>query len=449
MPTARVLRWISTPIFSSCPVRVGLQLLVERRQHRGRALQQDDPRLAGVDRPVVARQHGVRQLRDLPDRLHTGRAGADHHERQPLGPLGRVGRQLGHLERRQDPVAQVPGVLDGLHAGRELGELVAAEVGVRGAGRDDQRVVAQVERPAVGRLGADLALLEVDVRHLGEQRAGVGLLLDDAAQRRRDQPGRQDPGRHLVEQRLEQVVVRPVHQRHVDVGVGELPGGVQPAEPAADHHHAVSRARGGNGARRSGLLGHGTLPVSSDSTSDNNHVRRTRTPNRPQTPAGRHTKTPSGRRARARTPPHLVVGEVGEDLRHREVPLRRRRDGREQLGGELGDRALARLHHLADLRQPPQLVPRDGSGSAGAVAERRPVAGQHELRAEHGDPVQRLRGRTPSGRSRSRARRSPAATPTAAGGRPSTAAGPRRSTGRCGRASGPGCARPPTSGRRR
>ena len=35
--------------------------------------------------------------------------------------------------------------------------------------------------------------------------------------------------------------------------------------------------------------------------------------------------------------PHLVVGEVGEDLRHGEVQLRSRRDGREQLGGELGD----------------------------------------------------------------------------------------------------------------
>ena len=74
------------------PVRVGLQLLVERRQHRRRALQQDDPRLAGVDRAVVARQHGVRQLRDLPDGLHAGRAGADHDEREQLGPLGRVRR---------------------------------------------------------------------------------------------------------------------------------------------------------------------------------------------------------------------------------------------------------------------------------------------------------------------------------------------------------------------
>ena len=77
--------------------------------------------------------------------------------------------------------------------------------------------------------------------HLGQQRAGVVLLLDHAAQRRRDQAGRQDPGRHLVEQRLEQVVVGPVDQRDVDVGAGQRADGVQPAEPAADHDHAVPR----------------------------------------------------------------------------------------------------------------------------------------------------------------------------------------------------------------
>src|ERR687890_1675884 len=81
--------------------------------------------------------------------------------------------------------------------------------------------------------------------------------------------------------------------------------------------------------------------------------------------------------------PHLVVGEVGEDLRHGEVPLRPRGDRGEQLAGELRDRALARLHHLADAVQPPLLVPRDGSGSARTVGERRTVARQHELRLQH------------------------------------------------------------------
>src|SRR3712207_6948640 len=43
-------------------------------------------------------------------------------------------------------------------------------------------------------------------------------------------------------QGLEQVVVGPVDQGHVDVGVGQLADGVQPAEAAADHDHAVPLA---------------------------------------------------------------------------------------------------------------------------------------------------------------------------------------------------------------
>ena len=73
-PTARVFSRISTPIFSSRSLGVALQLRVERRQHRRRALEQQDPGLARVDRAVVLRQHLVRQLGDLADQLHPGRA---------------------------------------------------------------------------------------------------------------------------------------------------------------------------------------------------------------------------------------------------------------------------------------------------------------------------------------------------------------------------------------
>ena len=53
-------------------------------------------------------------------------------------------------------------------------------------------------------------------------------------------PGRQDAGGHLVEQRLEQVVVPPVDERDVEVGRGEQAGGGQAAEPAADDDNAVA-----------------------------------------------------------------------------------------------------------------------------------------------------------------------------------------------------------------
>ena len=158
------------------PLGVALQPGRERRQDGLRAFQQDDPGLVGVDRAVVPRQHGVGQLGDLPDELDTGGAGADHDEGQPVGAFLRVGRDLGHLELRQDPVAQVPGVLDGLHPGGELGEVVVAEVRVGRARGDDEGVVGQSERR--GRPGpcACTTFCSTSMSwHLGQQRAHVGL----------------------------------------------------------------------------------------------------------------------------------------------------------------------------------------------------------------------------------------------------------------------------------
>ena len=127
------------------------ELRAERRQHLRRRVEQDHPGLAGVDPAEVVAQRAVRELGDLAGHLDAGRAGADDHEgQQPLDLLLVVG-DLGELEGAEDPAAQLEGVVDALHAGRELGELVVAEVGLAGAGRHDQRVVRRHRRPGSAR----------------------------------------------------------------------------------------------------------------------------------------------------------------------------------------------------------------------------------------------------------------------------------------------------------
>ena len=124
------------------------ELGAERRQHLAGGVEQDDPRLAGVDAAEVLAQRAVGELGDLAGHLDPGRAGADDDEgQQPLDLLLGLG-QLGELERAEDPAAQLEGVVDALHAGRELGEVVVAEVGLPGAGGDDQRVVRRDGLPA-------------------------------------------------------------------------------------------------------------------------------------------------------------------------------------------------------------------------------------------------------------------------------------------------------------
>jgi hypothetical protein len=82
------------------------------------------------------------------------------------------------------------------------------------AGGHHERVVADL-RAAVEQ---DPALLEVEARHLPEHDASVALALEDPAQRRGDLARRQRARGHLVEQRLKQVEVAAVDERHVDRG---------------------------------------------------------------------------------------------------------------------------------------------------------------------------------------------------------------------------------------
>ena len=126
---------------------------------------------------------------------------------QRLRSAGSVGG-LGHLERAEDPPPDQQRVRDGLHAGRVAGELVVAEVGLPHSGRHDQVVVAELDlarRPAAAPApGAGSTSMPVtsasDALH-------VAVPAEHVAQRRGDLALGQDPGRALVQQRLEQVVL--------------------------------------------------------------------------------------------------------------------------------------------------------------------------------------------------------------------------------------------------
>ena len=178
----------------------------ERRQHLRCRVDQYDARVVAADRTEVAGQGAVRELGDLAGHLDAGRSGADDDEgQQVVDVLAARGADLGQLERAEDPPAQLEGVVDALHARGELGEVVVAEVGLAGAGGDDQRVVRR-RQLAPEDLRGDRPGLEVDVDDLAEQDLGVLLPRQHLAGRRRDLSLGEDAGRDLVEQRLEQVV---------------------------------------------------------------------------------------------------------------------------------------------------------------------------------------------------------------------------------------------------
>ena len=143
------------------PLRLEAQLRAHRRQHRGRRVEQDDPALAGRDGAKRPGQGALGQLDDLAGQLDARRPGTDHHEGEPAMPLGRVGGDLGGLERAEDAAAQLQGVVDGLHAGRVGGVLVVAEVGLLCAGGHDEAVVGR-HRLHAHQVRRDRLRLQVD-----------------------------------------------------------------------------------------------------------------------------------------------------------------------------------------------------------------------------------------------------------------------------------------------
>ena len=214
------------------------EAVTEGGQHLRRAVEQDDAGVTRVDVAELVGERLVRQLGDLASHLDTGRARADDDEgEQPVAVLG-VDRRLGELEGAEDAAAQLEGVVDVLHARRVAGEVVVAEVGLPGAGGDDQAVVLG-DRLLAQRAGGDGAGLDVDVVDVAEDRAHVLVAGEDVAGGRGDVALGEDARRHLVEQRLEEVVAGARDEGDLDVLAAQGLRGEEAAEAGTDDDDAV------------------------------------------------------------------------------------------------------------------------------------------------------------------------------------------------------------------
>src|SRR5439155_22540906 len=150
------------------------QLRRERRKNGRPGLDEDDARRARVDIAEFSASLS-RDLGERPGKLDTGRPAANEDERQqPLVPR-RVSFALRILEGQADATPDRQRVLERLQAGRIRLPVVVAEIGVTGAGRDDQVVVLD------GRsiLEHDARARELDRPYLAEQDARVARVPKD------------------------------------------------------------------------------------------------------------------------------------------------------------------------------------------------------------------------------------------------------------------------------
>ena len=224
--------------FLQRPAGRAAEVLAEAGQHQGTALDEDHPRLARVDATELADEGLGGQFPDLPGHLHPRRSRADDREGQEPGDVLPLRGEFGQLEGPEDPGPQLQGVVDGLHAGRVAGEVVIAEVRLPRAGGDDQRVVAcdlfeAVETPP------HLPGLHVDPLDEPKLHRHVLVLAQHLPGCGGDLALRQDSGRHLVEQRLEQMMGGACYQRHIDVGAPQGLRREQTTKTRTDYHNMM------------------------------------------------------------------------------------------------------------------------------------------------------------------------------------------------------------------
>ena len=203
------------------------------------ALDQQDFGAGRIDPAKFAFQRVMRDFGQRAGHFDACRPAADHDEGQERTLAHRIGLFFGLFEGHQHMAADLERIGQRLQSRRELGPLVVAEVAVRRTRRHDQVVVAEaktVRQHGFLRCGKNLD-------HFAEKRGDVALFAEQKPGRRRDGRCGQSRGRHLIEQRLKEMVVGFFDDRDVDVGIPKVSGSFQPAEAAADDQYPRTRYR--------------------------------------------------------------------------------------------------------------------------------------------------------------------------------------------------------------
>ena len=141
---------------------------------------------------------------------------------------------FGQFISQQDPTPNLRCVFDRLQAGGEGSPFFVPKIGVGRAGGQDQVVISDLSSAPK----AHLARFYIDGHHFVHEHFGVLLVAQNAADGLRNVRRRQNRQRHLVEQRLENVMILPVDDGYIHGQVSQGLGRVQSAESSPHDHYA-------------------------------------------------------------------------------------------------------------------------------------------------------------------------------------------------------------------
>src|SRR3984893_4969442 len=140
------------------------------------------------------------------------------------------------FERLQDLVSDRHRVCKTLQSRRELFEFVVAKVTVSNAGRQDEVIVWETNPLAICVAHEDTLLILIHPGDFSENDGCIPMGAQDSPDRGSNLTWCQYRRRHLIKQRLKEVVIGPVDHNNFGRGISQSLGGGQPAETATDDH---------------------------------------------------------------------------------------------------------------------------------------------------------------------------------------------------------------------
>ena len=179
----------------------------------------------------ITPQHDARELGKRASQFDAGRPAAHHDNRHQRLDRGRIALRFRSLEGQQHFAPDAQGVLERLQSGREFRPFRMPEVAGGSTERDHEVIILQ---PMVGE--HDLARGKVEVAHLVHQHGHVRFVRENGADGLGDFRGGKPCRGDLVEQRLKEVMIRAIHQRHARGGMMKFLAEGQSSEPRPEHH---------------------------------------------------------------------------------------------------------------------------------------------------------------------------------------------------------------------
>lgn len=191
-----------------------------------------------IDVAEIPGEGGTGELGDRAGQLHAGRAGADDDEGQQRCSALLVRLAFRFLEGDQNAPPDRRGVLKRLQPRGVRLPVVVAEIGVARACSQHERVVGNDGTV----IEQDLPGLLVDAGDGRQQGGDVWTVAQQMPDRPGDLGGGERSRRHLIEQRLEQMMVATVDDGDAHQSAAQPVDRLQPAEAGADYDNVLSRA---------------------------------------------------------------------------------------------------------------------------------------------------------------------------------------------------------------